>query len=163
MTEIIRIRSGGQTGVDRAALDVARSCDIPVCGWVPKDGWAEDMTDPPGILGEYPDLKEAPGANPRQRTTWNVGDADATLIIYPSYCTSEGTEHTIEIAASNDKPLFIARGESSTRAIIEWLNSLDKERIELNVGGPRESECPGIYEKARVVLTNVIFWNMTKK
>ena len=37
------IRSGGQTGVDRAALDVARELGIPVAGWCPKNGIAEDM------------------------------------------------------------------------------------------------------------------------
>ena len=50
MAKIKMIRSGGQSGVDRAALDVARSCKITICVWCPKGVWAENYPDPPGIL-----------------------------------------------------------------------------------------------------------------
>ena len=55
---VARIRSGGQTGVDRAALDTARKYNIEICGWCPKGGWAEDYLEAPGILAEYLELKE---------------------------------------------------------------------------------------------------------
>ena len=57
---IIRIRSGGQSGVDRAALDFARQHRIEICGWCPKGGWAEDSDVPPGLLEDYPELTETP-------------------------------------------------------------------------------------------------------
>ena len=52
--KIKRIRSGGQTGVDRAALDIAGKNHIEICGWCPKGGWAEDLPSPPGLLADYP-------------------------------------------------------------------------------------------------------------
>ena len=55
---IIRIRSGGQSGVDRAALDFARCQNIEICGWCPKGGWAEDYPEAPGIKEMYPELQE---------------------------------------------------------------------------------------------------------
>ena len=55
---IIRIRSGGQSGVDRAALDFARKHNIEICGWCPKGGWAEDYPEAPGIKEMYPELQE---------------------------------------------------------------------------------------------------------
>jgi len=39
---VTKIISGGQTGVDRAALDVALELGIPCRGWCPKDRQAED-------------------------------------------------------------------------------------------------------------------------
>ena len=54
------IRSGGQTGVDRAALDTARKYGIEICGWCPKGGWAEDLPSSPGLLAEYPELRKTP-------------------------------------------------------------------------------------------------------
>ena len=53
---ITRIRSGGQSGVDRAALDFARCQNIEICGWCPKGGWAEDYPEAPGIKAMYLDL-----------------------------------------------------------------------------------------------------------
>ena len=90
---IARIRSGGQTGVDRAALDTARKFNIKICGWCPRGGWAEDCPEAPGILAEYPELKETPEVEPWQRTLWNMRDADAILTIVPEGSgASEGTD-----------------------------------------------------------------------
>src|SRR5262249_60508607 len=77
----MKIISGGQTGVDRAALDVAIERGMDWGGWCPKGGWAEDLPNPPGVLAKYPRLKETPLRNPVQRTEWNVRDSDAALII----------------------------------------------------------------------------------
>ena len=80
----MKIISGGQTGVDRAALDVAIERGLDWGGWCPKGGWAEDFPDPPGLLAKYSHLRETPGRHPLQRTEWNVRDSDATLIITDS-------------------------------------------------------------------------------
>ena len=56
----MKIISGGQTGVDRAALDVAIERGMDWGGWCPKGGWAEDFPEPPGLLAKYPHLKETP-------------------------------------------------------------------------------------------------------
>ena len=77
----MKLLSGGQSGVDRAVLDVAVERSIDYGGWCPKDGWAEDLPKPPGLLAKYPRLKETPLADPAQRTEWNVRDADACMIV----------------------------------------------------------------------------------
>ena len=74
-----RIRTGGQSGVDRAAMDFAREQGIPLCGWCPKGGWAEDYPNPPGVLLDYPELTETPSEGTEQRTKWNMRDCDAIL------------------------------------------------------------------------------------
>ena len=73
-----RIVSGGQTGVDRAALDWALARGFPCGGWCPAGRLAEDGPIP----AEYP-LTETPAAESSQRTEWNVRDSDATLIVAP--------------------------------------------------------------------------------
>jgi hypothetical protein len=74
----MKIISGGQSGVDRAALDVAIERGMEWGGWCPKGGWAEDFPNPPGLLPHYPHLRETPEPHPLQRTEWNVRDSDAT-------------------------------------------------------------------------------------
>ena len=54
---INKIVSGGQSGVDRAALDFANEVSLDYGGWCPKGGWAEDLQEPPGLLNDYPALK----------------------------------------------------------------------------------------------------------
>ncbi|MER2623546.1 MAG: putative molybdenum carrier protein [Accumulibacter sp.] len=74
---ICKIVSGGQTGADRAALDVALDLGIPCGGWVPKGRLAEDGEIPVGC----PHLVEEEDAEPNTRTTLNIRDSDATLIL----------------------------------------------------------------------------------
>lgn len=147
------IRSGGQTGVDRGALDAAKASGIPIEGWCPKGGWAEDRPEPPGLLADYPELHEAPSDAPDQRTEWNVRDSDATLILYDGRLEdSPGTTWTYTCARRLDKPVFCTEGDDIS-AIRAWLASLGNA-ITLNVAGPRESRKPGIYDKAyRLILT----------
>ena len=155
MAKIKMIRSGGQSGVDRAAQDAARSCKITICGWCPKGGWAEDYPDPPGILALYPELKETPSARAEQRTVWNVRDADATLIIDPTQSdASPGTALTAKAAKAFGKPCLVVRSENSAQEVIDWLAGLNDE-LSLNVAGPRESECEGTYAKAVKLLTEL--------
>src|SRR5262245_30144595 len=102
----MKIISGGQTGVDRAALDVAIERNMDWGGWCPKGGWAEDLTTPPGVLAKYPRLRETPDAHPLQRTEWNVRDSDATLIITDrdGLSVSIGSKRANEWARRHGKP-----------------------------------------------------------
>ncbi len=143
---ISRIVSGGQTGVDRAALDVALERGLPCGGWCPRGRLAED-----GPLDRRYPLSETPQARPAQRTRWNVRDSDGTLIIVRGQLRG-GTALTRRDAAELDKPcLLVDPSESAAVArIVEWLSH---NRIDvLNVAGPRESHCLGIYDEAVDVL-----------
>ena len=154
--KIAKIRSGGQSGVDRAALDFAIEHGIPYCGWCPKGGWAEDYPDPPGLLRDYPELQETPSSGTEQRTKWNMRDADAILTIIPeSSAESKGTEVGLEEGEHLGKPMFTASGLKDVPEIRRWISTLS-DGIELCVGGPRASECPEAYETAKAVLTSVL-------
>src|SRR5689334_1820959 len=104
------IVSGGQSGVDRAALDVANELQIPYAGFCPRGGWAEDFPQPPGLLARYPLLRETPLADPAQRTEWNVRESDAVLILVDrcGLAASEGTVLAQTLAARERKPLMLA-------------------------------------------------------
>ena len=136
--KIKRIRTGGQSGVDRAALDVARELNIEICGWCPRGGWAEDYTTPPGLLSDYPELTETPSAGTTQRTLWNMR-----------------TEVGVREGEHLQKPMFTASGIEDTEAVIRWLDSLPDE-LDLSIGGPRASECPNAYEVTRLLLIAVL-------
>jgi len=141
-----KVVSGGQTGVDRAALDAARATDVPIGGWCPQGRRAED--------GEIPDrypLTETPSDVYAQRTAWNVRDSDGTLIIIASRLEG-GTALTKREAEKRGRPaLLVRRDEPDAVARIRaWIE--EHEICVLNVAGPRESEEPGIYEAARTLL-----------
>ena len=156
LKKIIRIRTGGQTGVDRAAMDFAREHDIPLCGWCPKNGWAEDYDVAPGLLMDYPELTETPSEGTEQRTKWNMRDCDAILTILPEgTCDSPGTETGLQEGEALGKPMFTAEGLKDVPAAISWIRTLPEE-TELCIGGPRASEWPEAYEAARVVLESLI-------
>ncbi len=158
------IVSGGQTGVDRAALDAAIARAIPYGGWCPRGGWAEDCPEPPGVRRHYPDLEETPLADPAQRTEWNVRDADAILIFVDGRGTapSRGTALAERLAGRFGKPLKVVDVDAPNAAddVAGWLNELlaapQDATFRLAVGGPRESEAAGIYEKSKHMLA-VIF------
>ena len=155
MNKIAFIRTGGQTGVDRAALDFARNHNIPIVGWCPKNGWAEDMTYSPGIRALYPELKETPEEDVSQRTKWNVRDSHATLIIRPKGSKlSKGTSLTEQTAKEYKRPYLEVNSEEDIDKIIDFLNKLGNE-LTLNIGGPRESECPEAYQIATNILEKV--------
>ena len=150
--KITRIRSGGQSGVDRAAMDFAREKGNPLCGWCPKNGWAEDYPEAPGLLRDYPELTETPSEGTEQRTKWNMRDCDAILTIIPhGSAYSQGTEIGVKEGEILGKPMFTAAGPEDVPEIIRWIMSLPEE-TELCVGGPRASECPEAYEVAKAIL-----------
>lgn len=141
-----KIVSGGQTGVDRAALDAAMAYDVSVGGWCPQGRRAEDGPIP----DRYP-LKETPSEAYEQRTTWNVRDSDGTLIITDGTLEG-GTALTMTEARQQDRPVLHVR---TTDAVpVEMIRAWGEEndvRV-LNVAGPRASEVDGIYEEARALL-----------
>lgn len=150
---IARIVSGGQTGVDRAALEFGRRAGIPIGGWCPARGWAEDQVEPPGLQALYPELQATPSLDPRQRTRWNVRDSDATLVLVRTRAASSGTALTIEIAEQSGRPHLVADVRDAA-AVKAWIGSLP-EGVVLNVAGPRESEVPGIQGQAGLLLEEV--------
>lgn len=148
---VTKIISGGQTGVDRAALDVALELGIPCGGWCPKDRLAEDGRIP----DKYP-LKETTSKMAAVRTEKNVFEADATLVLTIGE-PAGGTKQTIECAKEHAKPhLMIDLGVTDTRAVAKVNKWIATNGIAtLNVAGPRESQQPGIYERAAEFLRKV--------
>jgi len=154
----LRIRSGGQSGVDRAALDVAREKGLPAGGWCPAGRAAEDGP----IAGDYP-LRETPSPDPAQRTAWNVRDADATLVLSRE-APRGGTALAMAEAERRGRPLLAVRlseGDEGRaveeRAVAQVRAWLARHRVrELNVAGPRESEEPGIGGRAAGFLRHLL-------
>jgi Circularly permutated YpsA SLOG family len=158
----MKLMSGGQTGVDRAVLDVAIERGLDYGGWCPKGGWAEDFPKPPGLLANYPQLQETPLADPVQRTEWNVRDADACVILVGAggVDVSAGTALAQEAAHRYRKPLLVvnlAETDTLNRAAL-WLRVQQARHanLKLAIGGPRESEAPGIYARAAVLIRALI-------
>jgi hypothetical protein len=137
-----KIVSGGQTGVDRAALDVALELGTPCGGWCPKGRKAED-----GVIDAHYPLQETESAEYSVRTEMNVKDSDATLILNQGPLT-EGTAHTLELAKIYNKPYWVVdlSNDKDPEMVKRWIKAL---RIKvLNVAGPRESKEQGIYHSA---------------
>jgi hypothetical protein len=159
----MKIISGGQTGVDRAALDVAIERGMSWGGWCPMGGWAEDLSEPPGLLNKYPKLRETPSSQPEQRTEWNVRDSDAILIITDRYglAVSRGTNRAKEWAGHHTKPLLVVDADEpdAIAQVARWLQAQRQRfgvHMALGIGGPRESEAPGIYTSARKLMVGVL-------
>jgi hypothetical protein len=159
----MKLISGGQSGVDRAVLDVALDLGIDYGGWCPKGGWAEDCPEPPGLLAKYANLKATPLADPAQRTEWNVRDANACMILIDAggLDVSTGTALAQELAHRYRKPLFVAdlaKPDMFKHASL-WLRvqrAKHGDDLKLAIGGPRESEAPGIYRRAADFISELI-------
>ena len=145
-----RIVSGGQTGADRAALDVARELGITTGGWVPRGRRAEDGPIPARYLG----LVETESDDYADRTDRNVRDADATLVLCFGPPTG-GTALTVRRARSRGRPLLVLDLEatsaaSAAAALRAWL-AAERPAV-LNVAGPRLSSEPRIAEATAALL-----------
>lgn len=147
-----RLVSGGQTGVDRAALDAGFALGIPLGGWCPAGRWAED-----GSIGRRYPLVETPAADPAQRTEWNVRDSDGTLVLVERRPRG-GTALTVQIALRLGRALLVVdlAGRPDVHSARAWLRS--EQIAVLNVAGPRESQCPGIYFRAFRFLRMLLAW-----
>ena len=147
---LLKIISGGQTGVDRAALDTALKNNLPVGGWCPKGRKAED-----GPIDSLYPLKETTSDKYQIRTELNVKDSDGTLIIC-SGTPSGGTALTIKKAREQGKALLIIdlQKQPAPESVYRWI--LDNEITTLNIAGPRESQSPGIYQETALFLEKVV-------
>lgn len=157
MNSILKIISGGQTGVDRAGLDVAIQLGLPCGGWVPRGGLAEDHPDPPGLLAVYPDLIETASRTYPERTECNVVNSAATLIVQPRNLSSRGTALTIRLADKHQRPFLVCDG-TDPQLVSRWLDRTWLTRpagavgLVLNVAGPRSSRWPEGYDRTRDLL-----------
>lgn len=143
------IAAGGQTGVDRAALDWAIRHGLPHGGWCPRGRRAED-----GPIDARYDLQETASASYARRTWLNVRDSDATLI-FNQGLLEDGTLETLRCAESLRKPYRVLQLdgdnlEQVTLTVVGWLKIGCFAR--LNIAGPRESKRPGIHARASAVL-----------
>lgn len=144
-----KIVSGGQSGVDRAALDAALALGIPCGGWCPKGRHAED-----GIIPAHYPLTETTSKDYRVRTRRNVREADGTLILSRGPL-SGGTALTRRLAKEMGKPCLVVDLAQRPRVsdVRAWLASNNIRT--LNVAGPRESSQPGMHALARRLLQRV--------
>jgi hypothetical protein len=144
-----KIVSGGQTGVDRGALDAAMELGLEHGGWCPRGRGAED-----GCIPARYQLRETEAWRYHVRTEQNVLDSDGTLILCRGPL-SGGTEFTRQMAAKYDKPYLVVDLKCADSAAVgEFLR---RYKIEvLNVAGPRESQSPGISEEARQFLMQLL-------
>ena len=168
VSELTKVISGGQTGVDQAALRAARNCGLEIGGWCPPGRMCEAGVIP----AEFP-LKEteqdrtsgAPDIPRSQRTEWNVRDSDGTLVIRvgeasrSDAATEEesdpGTKWAVKCAKRFGRPLLVCdvADPNAKQKIQEWLRH-NPIKV-LSVGGPAESTSPGIGERAYRLLRGV--------
>ena len=142
--------SGGQTGVDRAALDVALELGLPCGGWCPQGRRAEDGP----IDARYP-LRETPWSGYPQRTEWNVRDSDGTLVLTRGR-PDRGTALTVALARRYRKPCLLLdlANDPGVEQVRAWA-AIHRVRV-LNVAGPRESACPALYAEAARFLRRLL-------
>jgi hypothetical protein len=143
-----KIISGGQTGVDRAALDFAIAHGIDHGGWCPKGRIAED-----GVIPQRYKLKETESSDAAKRTEGNVLESNATVIIAHERELFGGTLFTQQCAKKHNKPLLIICESDDLRQSTSALRAFSERYDTLNIAGPRESEAPGIGAFANELLT----------
>lgn len=150
---LTKIVSGGQTGVDRGALDAALAHGFPCGGWCPRGRLAEDGSIP----GHYP-LSELDHGSYRERTIQNVIDSDATLVVYFGHLEG-GTEQTVLHCIRRQKPYKLIDAEEVSAAhaadlIIAFVTSHAVST--LNVAGPRVSKAPRAHAYAFEVVDRLL-------
>jgi hypothetical protein len=150
---IKKIIPGGQTGADRAALDVAFKFGIPHGGWIPKGRKTEK-----GPLPKKYQLQEIPTDSYEARTEQNVMDSDGTLIIARGKLTG-GTDYTRQMTLKHKKQLLgidlnLTGHFDAASLIVSWIK-LQRVQV-LNVAGPRASKDPVIYSDVTRILEQVV-------
>src|SRR5438874_12933029 len=113
-SKLLKIISGGQTGVDRGALDAALAFEVECGGWCPAGRLAADGTIPK----RYP-VMDLANAGYAERTARNVANSDGTLVISKGEPIG-GTRETIDRCVEMQKPyLIIDRASMSVEQAIE--------------------------------------------
>lgn len=153
MIKIAKLITGGQSGVDNAALIFSRNYHIPYGGWTPRNGWAEDNHEPSGVFDADPELQKTGANDPRDRTQMNVDAADATLVVLPTNTQSAGTQVVIFYCDEFAKPYLVTDGKNLNQVLV-WLDSLETvyPNLVLNVTGPRNAESPTAFALAYQIL-----------
>jgi hypothetical protein len=153
---IRKVISGGQTGVDMAALKAARAIGIATGGRCPK-GWLTELGPQPELLKSF-GLKQLASESYPARTRANVESADCTIIIADTL--DAGSDLTARLCRSLGKPMLHVRrdeiGSGKPQAVadmLEWLAALKHDTV--NVAGNRESKSPGIEREAEAFLRDV--------
>lgn len=149
---MLTIYSGGQTGVDRAVLDAILHYNNPdkfrLTGWCPKGRLAED-----GPIPEKYPLQETETENYSERTEWNIRDSDAILILF-KFELDSGTEFAMNKAKDFNKHIKVINlsTDQNLPELLSWIvqNGITK----LNIGGPREGNCDGIYKLTYQLMTD---------
>jgi hypothetical protein len=154
-----KIVSGGETGVDRGALDAALNADFPCGGWAPWDRMAEDGVIP----ARYP-LVPLPHGGYRQRTRLNVSDSDGTAILY-NESLKGGTRLTRNLCALLKRPYVLINAReisdpvAAAVAVLKFIE--DNSITTLNVAGPRASGWAGGHRFAMDVVSGVVSSDLT--
>jgi hypothetical protein len=149
-----KIVSGGQTGADRAALDVALAYGLRVGGWLPRGRLGEDGPLP----DRYPGMLETESSHPAVRTALNVRDSDATLIVSHGPLAG-GSLLTLQEATRIGKPVLhldldLLSGATASERLRSWLAVVRPGT--LNVAGPRASEDPRIVPATEALLRRTL-------
>jgi hypothetical protein len=151
-----KIVSGGQTGVDRGALDAALDAGFPCGGWAPGGRIAED-----GPIHERYPLRELAGAGYEERTLQNVLDSDGTAILF-SGTLEGGTRQTMLHCVEHGKPfeLVDATRAGPREAALKLADFVARNRLSvLNIAGPRARKWRGahayVYATVKQLLENL--------
>jgi len=147
-SESLILVCGGQSGVDRAVLDVGLELGVALAGWCPAGRWAEDGP----ISLRYP-LRTTPSRDTAQRTVWNVHLGEALLVLNDGHA-SQGTALAVRAAEWLKRPVLMQNTAHPPNNAANWLRA---GRIQVvNVAGPRHSEAQGIYAAAFVWLKKFV-------
>lgn len=153
------IVSGGQTGVDRAALDAALQLGLKTWGFAPRGLGAED-----GVIDPKYGLEEMHSPRYPPRTEANVKSSNATLIITGSNQIGRGTELTIRMCRKHRKPYLHLNSEVIYKGNLDRVSIIDGMRqflerydvVLLNVAGTRASVDPNIYSMTKSFLIDTL-------
>ena len=148
-----KIITGGQTGVDRGALDAALSKNFPCGGWCPDGRKAED-----GVISDKYPLQVLANGNYSDRTMRNVSDSDGTAIIVFNGLMG-GTAKTLDYCLTLQKPYILINGCESDekKAATMLVGFIEQNNIEkLNIAGPRESQMQGAHDYAFKVVISLL-------
>lgn len=150
----VTIISGGQRGVDTAALTVAYRLKLPYTGWVPK-GYANELGQ---VAHQHrQNLRESMSSDPAERTELNVRAATHVLTLQRGIAYAGGTKLGLDISQQHGTSMkFVDLEKDWTTQVMgvqQWLQQ--EQNIKCAIGGPRESEQPGIEEDATCFLMQV--------